>query len=164
MESLGPKYESQILEDQGDGTYVAEVAEPEEGWTAFFVELTYDVGAPIPLKVTTNVGIVPDVFPFAQKDSTLPTSLTIRCQAPSQDVVQQIEAALDSPEMAAVAKDPQLSSNCKGSEKGVSVTVNWVPKGRFEQSARAIAGHLEKLGCDELVFQLESGRPAPLSE
>jgi len=53
IESLGPKYEGQVLEDQGEGTYVAEVAEPNKGWTAFFVELTYDVGATTPFKVTT---------------------------------------------------------------------------------------------------------------
>jgi PhoPQ-activated pathogenicity-related protein len=164
LESLGPKYESQVLEDQGDGTYVAEVAEPEKGWTAFFVELTYDVGAPTPLKVTTNVGIVPDVFPFAEKDSTLPTSLTIRCQAPNEDVVQQIQATLDSPEMKALAEDPRLSSNSKASEKGVFVALNWIPKGRFEESVRAIAAHLKELGCDKFVFQIESGRLAPLSK
>ena len=164
MESLGPKYESQVLKDQGDGTYLAKVTKPEKGWTAFFVELTYDVGAPTPLKVTTNVGIVPDVLPFADKDPTLPTSLTIRCRAPNEDVVQRIQGALNSPDMKALAEDPRLTSQSKPSEKDVSVTLNWIPKGRFEKGARAIAGFLEKMGCRKFVLQIESGRPAPLSK
>ena len=163
MESLGPKYESQVLEDQGDGTYVAEVAEPEKGWTAFFVELTYDVGAPTPLKVTTNVAIVPDVFPFADKDPTLPTSLTIHFQAPNERVIQQIEGTLKSPEMKAIAEDPRLTTNGKESKEGVSLTLNWIPKGRFEKSAGAIVGFLKKLDCGKFVVQIESGRLAPLT-
>jgi PhoPQ-activated pathogenicity-related protein len=164
IESLGPQYESQVLVDQGEGTYVAEVAVPEDGWTAFFAELTYDVGAPTRLKVTTNVGIVPDVFPFADKDPALPTSLTIHCLAPNEDVVQKIRGSLDSPEMKAVAEDPQLSINGEAAEKGVSIVLNWIPKGRFEKSARAIAGYLEKMGCGKFVFLLESGRLAPPSK
>jgi PhoPQ-activated pathogenicity-related protein len=160
MESLGPKYESQVLEDQGDGTFVAEVAEPEKGWTAFFVELTYDVGALVPLKVTTNIAIVPDVLPFADKDPALPTSLTVNFQAPNEGVIQQIKATLDSSAMKTIADDPRLSANGETPEQGVSLTLNWIPKGRFEQSARAIVGALKKMGCGKFVIQLESGRPA----
>ncbi len=161
LESLGPKYESQVLEDQGDGTYLAEVAEPEEGWTAFFVELTYDVGAPTPLKVTTNIGIVPDVMPFADKDPTLPTSLTIHFLAPNEDVLQEIRSALDSPDMKAIAEDPQLTNGGVASAEGVTATLNWIPKGRFEKGARAIFGSLEKMGCGNFSLQIESGRPVP---
>ncbi len=161
LESLGPKYESQILEDQGNGTYVGEVAEPEEGWTAFFVELTYDVGAPTPLKVTTNIGIVPDVMPFADKDATLPTSLTIHFRAPNEEVLQKISATLDSPDMKALAEDPQLSNGGAASAEGVAATLNWIPKGRFEKGARAIVGYLEKMGCGKFALQIESGRHVP---
>ena len=68
VESLGKKYTDSILKDQGDGVYVARVPTPEKGWTAFFVELTYDIGEKVPLKVTTAVRVVPDVLPFADKD------------------------------------------------------------------------------------------------
>jgi len=63
METLGPKYESSILTDQGGGTYVGKVPEPAKGWTAFFVELTYPSGSPAPFKFTTQVRVVPDVLP-----------------------------------------------------------------------------------------------------
>ena len=52
------------------------VTEPDKGWTAYFLELTYDVGAPTALKLTTNVKVIPDTVPFAGKPLHLPTSLT----------------------------------------------------------------------------------------
>ena len=48
---------------QGNGTYVAAVPKPEKGWTAFLVELTCDIGAPTPIKLTSEVNIVPDTLP-----------------------------------------------------------------------------------------------------
>ena len=86
------------------------------------------------------------------------TSLTVRCRVPNPSVVKQIRAALASPEMKAIAEDPRLAVDDK-SKKGVVVSINWVPKGEFDAGARAIADHLKKLGCDGLIYQLESGRP-----
>jgi PhoPQ-activated pathogenicity-related protein len=157
IETLGPKYTSQVLEDQGGGVYVAEVSKPKTGWTAFFVELTYDVGVPVPLKVTSNVNILPDVFPFADKDPTLPTSLTVKCRAASEADAAKIKAAMMSDEIKAVADDPRLVAEAAG--QGVDITINWVPTVRFEESAGPIVGFLEKLGCTDLTFQIESGRP-----
>ena len=68
VETLGKQYTSTVLRDQGDGIYVAAVTPPEKGWTAYFVELTYEIGAPVPFKLTTAVRVVPDVLPFAGKD------------------------------------------------------------------------------------------------
>ena len=64
METLGPKYESTELSDQGGGVYVGEVPEPPKGWRAFFVELTYPSGCPAPFKFTTQVRVVPDTLPY----------------------------------------------------------------------------------------------------
>ena len=47
--------------------YVAKVPEPAQGWTAFFVELTFDSGGPFPHKFTTEVHVVPDTLPFARQ-------------------------------------------------------------------------------------------------
>ncbi|MBM4075114.1 MAG: PhoPQ-activated pathogenicity, partial [Planctomycetes bacterium] len=33
-------------------------------FTAFFVELTFDIGSQVPLKVTTDVRVLPEVHPF----------------------------------------------------------------------------------------------------
>jgi hypothetical protein len=47
---------------------VAKIAKPAQGWTASFVELAFDVGAPNPLKFTTAVRITPDTLPHADID------------------------------------------------------------------------------------------------
>ncbi len=70
VETFGKKYTSTELQPVARGTYVARVAEPAKGWTAFFVELTYDIGEVVPLQLTTAVRIVPDTLPFADKDPT----------------------------------------------------------------------------------------------
>src|SRR5438093_764362 len=64
METLGPKYESTALTDQGGGTYIGKVPGPAKGWTAFFVELTYPSSCPAPFKFTTQVRVMPDVLPY----------------------------------------------------------------------------------------------------
>jgi PhoPQ-activated pathogenicity-related protein len=62
--TIGPAYRSMDLEDRGGGTYLAEVAPPEKGWSAYFVELTYPSGGKYPFKFTTAVRVVPDTEPF----------------------------------------------------------------------------------------------------
>ncbi len=68
VESLGRKYTSSVLEDRGNGIYQARVPAPAKGWTAFFIELTFDIGERFPFIATTSVQVVPDVLPFADKD------------------------------------------------------------------------------------------------
>ncbi len=64
LETLGPKYASSPLTDQGGGVYLAKVPNPPKGWTAFFVELTFPSGCEAAFKFTTQVKVVPDVLPF----------------------------------------------------------------------------------------------------
>jgi PhoPQ-activated pathogenicity-related protein len=64
VDTIGKAWTSSDLTDRGGGVYVGQVVEPEKGWTAFFVELTYPVGGPVPLKLTTQVHVVPDKVPF----------------------------------------------------------------------------------------------------
>lgn len=65
---IGKAYSGQPLEAQGNGVYVGKIAAPKEGWSAFFVELTYDVGPPFPLKLTTAVRVLPERLPYADID------------------------------------------------------------------------------------------------
>jgi PhoPQ-activated pathogenicity-related protein len=67
VESIGKVYTSTDLEPLSEGIYVGRVEGPEKGWTAFFIELTYDSKGPKPFKFTTEVSVVPDVLPFADK-------------------------------------------------------------------------------------------------
>jgi PhoPQ-activated pathogenicity-related protein len=59
LETLGPKWTESPLSLQ-EGVCTARVAEPAQGWTAFLVELTYAGAAGRPLKLTTQVRVVPD--------------------------------------------------------------------------------------------------------
>src|ERR1035441_3853331 len=65
LETLGAKWQSATLTDQGGGVYVGKVNAPPKGWTAFFVELTFASGSQSPpFKFTTHVRVVPDVLPY----------------------------------------------------------------------------------------------------
>jgi len=64
LKTIGPAFESTTLKPDADGNFVAPAPPEQPGWTASFVELTYDVGGPFPLKVSTGVQITPDVLPF----------------------------------------------------------------------------------------------------
>lgn len=64
VEHLGKAYTSTVMQPQADGTYVAHIDKPAQGFTAFFVELTYDSGFSVPFNFTTEVSVIPDVLPF----------------------------------------------------------------------------------------------------
>jgi PhoPQ-activated pathogenicity-related protein len=67
LTSIGPRWKSSALADNGDGTYTAKVAPPQRGWTAYMVELTFTSRLALaPFKFTTGVKVVPDVAPFAE--------------------------------------------------------------------------------------------------
>jgi PhoPQ-activated pathogenicity-related protein len=70
VETLGKKYTESPVAEQSPGVYVANVTPPAKGWTAYFVELTFDVGVKVPWTQTTAVCVIPDVLPFADKDPT----------------------------------------------------------------------------------------------
>ncbi|HML18848.1 MAG TPA: PhoPQ-activated pathogenicity-related family protein [Bryobacteraceae bacterium] len=64
LSAIGPAYQSTTLQAQPDGDYVAKVAKPAKGWTAYFVELTFNTGGKYPLVFTTAVRVNPDTLPF----------------------------------------------------------------------------------------------------
>ncbi len=68
VESFGRKYTESKLTADDNGDYVGRIALPKKGWTAFFVEMTYDSGYDLPLKFTTAVRVLPDVLPHTDKD------------------------------------------------------------------------------------------------
>jgi PhoPQ-activated pathogenicity-related protein len=66
LDVIGPVWKSSALSEQGRGAYIAKVPKPEKGWTAFFAELTFDSGGPIPYKFSTEVSVIPKTLPFAK--------------------------------------------------------------------------------------------------
>lgn len=66
VDSIGRAFVASPVEG-GDGVYVARIDKPEQGWTAGVVELTFDSPGPVPLRLSTQVAVTPDVLPFADK-------------------------------------------------------------------------------------------------
>lgn len=64
VDTIGRTYTSTAINEVETGVYVGKVDSPQEGWKAYFVELEFDVGAPVPLKLSTAVRITPDKRPF----------------------------------------------------------------------------------------------------
>lgn len=71
LEKIGPVWKSAPLAEM-DGIYTAQVAKPESGWSAYFVELTFDIGAGTSLKLTTDVTVTPDALPYGPPDLVKP--------------------------------------------------------------------------------------------
>jgi len=64
LDTIGPGWKSTVLLAETAGVYVGRVTAPAQGFTAFLVELTYHLGGPTPLKLTTDVRVTPDTLPF----------------------------------------------------------------------------------------------------
>jgi len=67
LESIGPAYKDSPVESKDDhGTYEVKLEKPESGWTAAFIEVTYD-NQPAPFKFTSGVTVIPDTLPYENK-------------------------------------------------------------------------------------------------
>lgn len=153
VETLGRKYVSSVVTANDDGMYVATVARPKTGWTAYFLELTYDVGAATPLKLTTEVKITPDSLPFADKLVDLPTSVTLVCHAPSELIATQIAE-----EVTVLAQDQGFAvDGLDGVARGQQIYLNWEPTSDFTEGARFLREFLAERECLDVAYQLESG-------
>ncbi|GMV92945.1 MAG: hypothetical protein AMXMBFR82_27230 [Candidatus Hydrogenedentota bacterium] len=64
IDNVGAIYTSSVLAPSGPNEYTAQLPVPANGWTAFFVELTFPSGGPNPFKFTTEVSVIPDVLPY----------------------------------------------------------------------------------------------------
>src|SRR5262249_2030740 len=65
QDKIGDAYKGTTLTPSGPNTWIARVAPPASGWTAYFVELTFPSGGQYPLKLTTSVRVLPDTLPYA---------------------------------------------------------------------------------------------------
>ena len=62
LDEIGKAYTSTVLSERSPGVYQAKADAPPKGYTAFFIEMTYPMGAK-PMKVTTGVRVTPDTLP-----------------------------------------------------------------------------------------------------
>jgi PhoPQ-activated pathogenicity-related protein len=77
LETLGAVWTSSAVEER-NGTFTASVEKPAQGYRAYMVELTFDIGASAPLKVTTDVKVTPDTLPFPAATPTPPKGFLSR--------------------------------------------------------------------------------------
>ncbi len=152
LETLGPKYTSTVLQDQGDGVYVGNVKEPAKGWTAYYIELKFDVGVGIPLKMSTGVRVIPDVLPYENKRPDLPVHVTVVCDAPDDATAGQLVALTR-----AGAEQRLPISNFNATNIGKRCYFNWKPKKDRLEGASGLVDWLKQQECDGFRLQLESG-------
>lgn len=67
VDTIGKAYVSTELKEKSDGIFEVQLVAPEKGWQASFVECEFDVGAPVPIRLTTSVRVLPDTLPFLSK-------------------------------------------------------------------------------------------------
>lgn len=153
LETLGQKYTSSAVQANKNGAYVAKVDKPSQGWTAYFVELTFDVGAPVPLKLTTNINVIPDTLPYATKNPALPASLTIVCTATSDDAATKLVTATKT----YIAEQKLSQNGLLTKQSGSRCYINFRPAGEWEPVAGRLTEWLKQQGGDQFRYQLESG-------
>ncbi len=61
---IGRAYQSTPLEEIEPGTYQVKLNPPEQGYTAYYVEMHYSSGISAPFKFSTEVKVVPDVTEY----------------------------------------------------------------------------------------------------
>jgi PhoPQ-activated pathogenicity-related protein len=74
LETFGPQWEQTTLTPAGPNTWRIQTPAPTKGWTARFVEFAFDVGTSTPLKLTTEVLVMPETLPFAAPKLTPPAT------------------------------------------------------------------------------------------
>ena len=67
VDTIGKAYQATALKETGDGVFEVQLVAPEKGWQASFVQCEFDVGAPVPMRLTTSVKVLPDVLPHLSK-------------------------------------------------------------------------------------------------
>jgi PhoPQ-activated pathogenicity-related protein len=64
LDTIGAAYHAEALSPSAPNTWSARVAPPARGWTAYFMELTFDSGGTYPLKFTTDIRVTPERMPY----------------------------------------------------------------------------------------------------
>lgn len=148
----GPVFSGRPLTPNSDSplSFEATMDTPESGWTAWFAEFGFDVGLDVPLKLSTDVQVSPTKLPFADKDFTQDTFVSIHCQRNHDDeqipeiVLGFIEETVGSP---------------SGVHKYLSDRdyYTWKQTGDLLVEGTAVSSLLNSLGYEECLYQLESG-------
>lgn len=63
--TIGKAWKGEEISLNASGEYVANLQKPEKGWTAYFMQLSYKTPQGQVLKVTTDVFVFPEIFPYS---------------------------------------------------------------------------------------------------
>ncbi|MYE23806.1 MAG: PhoPQ-activated pathogenicity [Gammaproteobacteria bacterium] len=153
VETLGREYVASPLTPNQDGTYTAPVTRPGQGWSAYFMEFDWDVGAAAPFKLTTEVVVTPDDLPFSDKPPSLPPSATVTCNASSPEAAKQLAGDLPDALAEAGFTPHRLDTKLDGAD----LYLNWPITARVGEELQAVRTYLARQQCDAPALQLESG-------
>ena len=76
VDVIGRGYEASPVEPEADGSYRLTIKAPENGYAAFFGELTFKTPAPVPYKMSTGVVVLPDTYPHEPFVAKVPRGTT----------------------------------------------------------------------------------------
>ena len=71
IDVIGNVWMDSTLIIQPEGKYEIDLTIPNEGWKAYFVELTYNKEDQLPLKLTSGISVLPDDYPFESFSSEI---------------------------------------------------------------------------------------------
>lgn len=154
VETLGRRYVATPVSLSPElGVGFAYTPTPEQGWSAYFMEFDWNVGAPTRFKLTTEVVVVPDELPFADKPLGLPPSATVTCNAGSPETAKQLSEDLPAALATAGFQPPRLDTKLDGP----NLYLNWPITAGFGQELQTVRTHLAEQQCNAPALQLESG-------
>jgi uncharacterized protein (TIGR03437 family) len=112
-QTIGRSWTATTVTESAPGVFEAGVSPPPEGWSAYFLELTYSTGGLLPLNVkfTTPVRIAPDALPYAEPLITLSAANYLPLAAADSFVSGFAQNLATSPER---AKSVPLPTNLGG--------------------------------------------------
>jgi PhoPQ-activated pathogenicity-related protein len=64
VDVVGKVWNDSTLLISSSGNYSINLSPPQDGWKAYFVELTFEHSGILPLKLTTGVTVLPGIYPF----------------------------------------------------------------------------------------------------
>lgn len=151
LETMGAMYKSTPIEINSRGGYLAKIPQPNEGWTAYFIELTYDIGAATPLKLTTEVKVIPETLPFVNKSPIKTPSITLVCNSlielPTRKLA--VEKKIHEKDLATKGLKTLVNSE--------DLYINWKSLLEFQSGFNVIRKILASENCSDPKIQLESG-------
>ena len=149
--TLGPVYQSKLINPDEDGAYTVTPPAVESGWLAWYLEFEFDIGAATPLKLSVPIQVLPETQPFSDKDPTLPTYVTVKCQLGSTSF-EAVQASIQG-----AFKDLQASESLRFEQESGWLYVNWQHEDNWSPAIGALQPTLEEAQCASPAIQLESG-------